>query len=163
MKAYGGVVIYIHVFLNSPLVGGEWSASLPVALPRGKSSRRPFGRRLGGPQNRSRQRRENSWPYRDSNSDPSAVQSVGSRYTDWAILAPNVLGMVALARTLCLQMSVPVFLQWGMRFNCELSQLGHELKNCGFLGSIFHNVQSDFRAHPAFYPKYVYWGLYPGW
>jgi hypothetical protein len=30
MKAYGGVVVYIHVFLISALVGGEWSASRPT-------------------------------------------------------------------------------------------------------------------------------------
>jgi hypothetical protein len=33
-------------------------------------------------------RRENSWPYRDWNSDPSVVQPVASRYTDCAIPAP---------------------------------------------------------------------------
>jgi hypothetical protein len=32
-------------------------------------------------------RRENSWPYRDSNCDLSVVQPVASRYTDWAIPA----------------------------------------------------------------------------
>jgi hypothetical protein len=34
-------------------------------------------------------RRENSCPHRDSNSDPSIVQSVASRYTDCAIPAPK--------------------------------------------------------------------------
>jgi hypothetical protein len=34
-------------------------------------------------------RRENSSPYRDSNSDPSVVQSVASRYTDYATPARN--------------------------------------------------------------------------
>jgi hypothetical protein len=34
-------------------------------------------------------RRENSWPDRDSNSDPSVVQPVASRYTDYAIPAPD--------------------------------------------------------------------------
>jgi Na+-translocating ferredoxin:NAD+ oxidoreductase RnfE subunit len=29
MKLYGGVGVYIHVFLTSALVGGEWSASRP--------------------------------------------------------------------------------------------------------------------------------------
>jgi hypothetical protein len=33
-------------------------------------------------------RRENSWPYRDSSHDSSVVQSVASRYTDCANLAP---------------------------------------------------------------------------
>jgi hypothetical protein len=29
MKAYGGVDIYIHIFLTLALAGGEWSASRP--------------------------------------------------------------------------------------------------------------------------------------
>jgi hypothetical protein len=29
MKAYGGMDVYIHIFLTSALVGGEWSASRP--------------------------------------------------------------------------------------------------------------------------------------
>jgi hypothetical protein len=54
---------------------------------RGKSSRYPLERRLCEPQNRPGRREEenNSWPYRDSNSDPSVVQPIASRYTDWAI------------------------------------------------------------------------------
>jgi hypothetical protein len=29
MKAYGGVDVYIHIFLTSTLGGGEWSPSRP--------------------------------------------------------------------------------------------------------------------------------------
>jgi hypothetical protein len=29
MKTYGEVDVYIHIFLTSALVGGEWSASRP--------------------------------------------------------------------------------------------------------------------------------------
>jgi hypothetical protein len=32
MKAYEGVDVYIHIFLTSALVGGEWSASRPCHL-----------------------------------------------------------------------------------------------------------------------------------
>jgi hypothetical protein len=50
-------------------------------------------RRLGGPQNRSERRGDakNSYPYRDSNSDPSAVQLVASRNTDYEIPAPIII------------------------------------------------------------------------
>jgi hypothetical protein len=34
-------------------------------------------------------RRENSLPYRESNSDPLAVQLIANRYTDWDISAPH--------------------------------------------------------------------------
>jgi hypothetical protein len=29
MKAYGGVIVWIHIFLTSALARGEWSASRP--------------------------------------------------------------------------------------------------------------------------------------
>jgi hypothetical protein len=68
----------------------EWSASRSGRFtPRGKSPRYPLDRRLGGLHNRSG-REENSWPYWDSNSDPSVVQPVASRYTNSAIPAPNL-------------------------------------------------------------------------
>jgi hypothetical protein len=36
VKKYGGVDVYIHVFLTSALVGGEWSASRPGRFNPGK-------------------------------------------------------------------------------------------------------------------------------
>jgi hypothetical protein len=41
-------------------------------------------------------RRENSWPYRELNSDTSVVQPVASRYTDCAITAPVLFGRTSL-------------------------------------------------------------------
>jgi hypothetical protein len=59
MKTYGGVDVQVHVFLNSELVGGEWSASRPGRFTAGgKSPRYPLDRRLGGPQNQSGRRGE---------------------------------------------------------------------------------------------------------
>jgi hypothetical protein len=66
MKAYGGVDVYIHIFLTSALAGGKWSVSRPYHSTPGESS----------------------WLHRDSNSEPSVVQPVASRYTDYAIPAP---------------------------------------------------------------------------
>jgi hypothetical protein len=43
----------------------------------GKSLRYPLDRRLGGPQSRYGRRGENSWPYRDSNSDPVVSRCTG--------------------------------------------------------------------------------------
>jgi hypothetical protein len=49
MKAYGGVDVYIHIFLTSAIAGGEWSASRPCRF----TPRYPLDTRLGGPKNRS--------------------------------------------------------------------------------------------------------------
>jgi hypothetical protein len=70
----------------------------PAALLSGKT-RYPFYRRLGGPQGRSGQVWK-IWP--PLGFDPRTVQSVASRYTDWAI-QPHVL-----MRTL--DINVPVIL-----------------------------------------------------
>jgi hypothetical protein len=48
MKAFGGVGIYIHVFLISALVGVVSFRPQPL-YPPGKSSRYPLDRRLVGP------------------------------------------------------------------------------------------------------------------
>jgi hypothetical protein len=92
MKAYGGVQVEIDIFLTSALVGGEWSASRPCHFTPGE--RVPDTRWLGGwvgPESVwMTSRKENSWPYRDSNSKPSVVQPASSRYTDYAIPAPSL-------------------------------------------------------------------------
>jgi hypothetical protein len=74
MKAYGAVDVKIHIFLTSALVGGVVSFTPPV----------PIGYEAGWASEPvwTTRRKENSWPYRDSNSDPSAVQPVASHYTD---------------------------------------------------------------------------------
>jgi hypothetical protein len=46
MKAYGGVDVYIHVFLTSALLGGEWSASHPCRFNPGEKAPGTHG--IGG-------------------------------------------------------------------------------------------------------------------
>jgi hypothetical protein len=73
MKAYGGVDVWLHIFLTSALVGGEWSASHPGRFT-------PGTHWIGGWVNP-----------RSGLDDPSAVQPVASRYTDCAILRKQVI------------------------------------------------------------------------
>jgi hypothetical protein len=72
--------------------GWRWVVSFTLLLlyPRGKSPPPlpvPIGKKAGWASKPvwTTWRRENSWPYRDSNSD--VVQPVTSRYTDWAVPA----------------------------------------------------------------------------
>jgi hypothetical protein len=83
------------------LVGGEWSASCLGRFTPGESPRYPLNRRLGGRQSRSGWHAENSWTYRDWNSDHSAVQPVASFYTDWAIPAHRILFLTQIAYRIC--------------------------------------------------------------
>jgi hypothetical protein len=46
MKAYGGVDVWIHVFLTSALVGGEWTTSRPGRFTPGE--RAPSTHWIGG-------------------------------------------------------------------------------------------------------------------
>jgi hypothetical protein len=48
MKTYGGVDVWIHVFLTLALVGGEWSTLPTAAFPLRKDPPVPLDRRLGG-------------------------------------------------------------------------------------------------------------------
>jgi hypothetical protein len=85
MEEYGGVDVYTRSILSWPRHKLEVSGQLhaPAALSPGKEPPVPIG-----PQSRSGRRREKFLPYRDSNSNPSVVQPVASRYTDCAIPAP---------------------------------------------------------------------------
>jgi hypothetical protein len=69
-------------------VSGQLRA--PAALPPGEETPVPIEEEAGCTPDPvwTTWRRENSWPYRDLNSDPSVVQPVASRYTDYAMPAP---------------------------------------------------------------------------
>jgi hypothetical protein len=82
VKTYGRLDLLILIFLTWALVEGELSASRPDhfthPVPSGQeasSAPEPVWLAWKG---------ENSCPYRDSNSNPSAIQPVASRYTDYA-------------------------------------------------------------------------------
>jgi hypothetical protein len=94
MKTYRGVDVYIHRFLTSELVGGEWSASRPCRFTPGKEDPVPMLEEFGWTPEPvwAIWRSENFLPYRDSNSPPLVVQPVASRYTDWAIPAQKIHG-----------------------------------------------------------------------
>jgi hypothetical protein len=69
MKIYGGLDLYIHVFLTSDLVGGEWSVASPSHfIPSKRAPWYLLDRRM--------RRRENSFLYQNSNFDPSVVHEV---------------------------------------------------------------------------------------
>jgi hypothetical protein len=56
MKTYRAVYVYIHVFLTSALVGGEWPASRPGRFTPGKEPPVHIGYEAGASQNRSGRR-----------------------------------------------------------------------------------------------------------
>jgi hypothetical protein len=86
MKAYGGVDILIHIFLTSSLAGGEWLASRSGRFTPGTYWIGGWVDPRAGPDDVEKRK---LLPHRDSNSDPSVVYPVASRYTDYAIPAPN--------------------------------------------------------------------------
>jgi hypothetical protein len=69
MKTYGGVDVYINVFLKPSLIEGE-EIHAPAALPPGKEPPVPnrYETEWTPELERTLWRIENSWPYRDSNS-----------------------------------------------------------------------------------------------
>jgi rRNA maturation protein Nop10 len=72
--------------LTSVLDGGRWSTPRPGHFTPW-NTRYPSYRRLGGPQGWCGKMRKISTP---SGFDPRTVQPLASRYTDWAISAPNI-------------------------------------------------------------------------
>jgi hypothetical protein len=78
-----GVDVYIHVVLTAALVGGEWSASRSCRFTPTETV--PGTHWVGGiigPRARlDDTRSEDYLPYRNSNSYPSVIQPVASRYT----------------------------------------------------------------------------------
>jgi hypothetical protein len=85
MKAHGGMDVLSQIFLTSALVGCEWSASRPGRFTHEERAPVPIEYEAGWAPEPiwTTLRIENSLPYRDSNSDPSVVQPVASRYTDY--------------------------------------------------------------------------------
>jgi hypothetical protein len=89
MKMYGGVDIYIHVFLILALVG-ERSASRFGCFTLGEEHQYTVNKRVGGAKpGLDDMDRRKICPYSDFNSDPLAVQLVTSRHIDYTILAPQ--------------------------------------------------------------------------
>jgi hypothetical protein len=91
MEAYEGVDVQIYSFLTSALLGGEWSASRPCRCT--PVEKAPSTHWIGGLVD-SRAGLNNVQKRKflillDSNSNPSAVQPIASRYTDYTILAPQ--------------------------------------------------------------------------
>jgi hypothetical protein len=81
MKAYGVVEVYIHIFLTSALTGGEWSASRPGRFtPREKA---PGTHLIIGCVGLITCL-DDMEKRKSSNSDPSTVQRLASRFTVYA-------------------------------------------------------------------------------
>jgi hypothetical protein len=83
MKAYARSGCIDTHFLDLS-TSWKWVVSFtPQPLnPWGKRPWYPLDRRLGGPQSWSGWHGENSWPYWDTNSDPSVIQPIASHYTN---------------------------------------------------------------------------------
>jgi hypothetical protein len=104
MKTYGGVDVYIHVFLTLELVGG-----VVCFTPRPLYPWNPLDRRLDGPQNRSGRRGDkNLTPTGTQTPDPSAVQPVASRYTHCATGTRAHVSAVIENMDPCIEMSCKV-------------------------------------------------------
>jgi hypothetical protein len=92
------VDVWVHVFLTSAVVGSDWSASRPSHSPSGTHW---IGSWVGPRTGPDEEERSKSFPYRDSNSDPSAMQPVTSRYTDCATPAQNIVSFSVILTLSC--------------------------------------------------------------
>jgi hypothetical protein len=83
--------MYRSAIFTSALVEGEWSASLPRRFTPEKRAPVPTGWEAGWTTKPvwTARRRENSWLYQDSNSDPTVIHPLAGRYTDYAIPVPH--------------------------------------------------------------------------
>jgi hypothetical protein len=72
MKSYGRVDVWIHIFLTSALVGGEWSASRPGRFTPGERALGThwIGGCVGPRAGLDNMEKAKFFTYRDSNSDP---------------------------------------------------------------------------------------------
>lgn len=83
------VRVYIHLFFNSALVRSEWLAPLPARLTAGdNNSKYPRGRPRTGLDD-GEKKTILSLP--DSNSDPTVIQPVSSRYYRLSYLSSDVI------------------------------------------------------------------------
>jgi hypothetical protein len=108
----------MHVFLTSVLGGGEWSASRAGRFThreRVPSNQWKWGW-VGPRGDLDDVRRENSWPYRDSNYDPSVIQPLASRYTDVAITVSEItIIIVIVILLLLLLLIIIIIITWGWK------------------------------------------------
>jgi hypothetical protein len=92
----------------------------------------------------------NSWPYRDSYSDPKVVQPLTSRYTDFGITAPllcvlyvNMLGREGQGGVVCCTVDV------NLANGCILSKFRGHIGHCQFLlfaPHLFVNINISYQA-----------------
>jgi hypothetical protein len=99
MKTYGGNDVYFHVFLTSPLFGDEWLASSLCRFTPGERAPGTHwkGSWVGPRAGLGDVERRKYCSHQDSNSDPLAVQSVASPYTDCAIPAITIINKYILS------------------------------------------------------------------
>jgi hypothetical protein len=80
----GGVDVWIHIFLTLALVRGEWPVSRPCRFTTKErtSSTHCIGGWVGPRASLHYLERRSSWPYQDTNSDPSVIQLIARHYSN---------------------------------------------------------------------------------